>query len=41
MSDDQRELGFGLCSLTMAVSSVKENSKSSGNTNIERKLWGV
>lgn len=41
LSGDQRELGFGLCSLGMAISSVKENDAGTSDTGHEVKFWGV
>lgn len=40
-SADQRELGFGLCALSVAVSSVKEDLQDESGTEIAGKFWGV
>jgi hypothetical protein len=40
-SDDQRELGFGLCALRVAVSSVKEDEQDDSSSKIAGKFWGV
>ena len=38
---DQRELGFGLCALSLVVSSVKEDKQDERGTEIAGKFWGV
>jgi len=40
-SSDQRELGFGLCALSVTVSSVKEDEQDDSSTKIAGKFWGV
>lgn len=40
-SPDQRELGFGLCALSVAVSSVKEDEQDESGTEIAGIFWGV
>lgn len=40
-SGDHRELGFGLCALSVAVSSVTEDKQDESSAEIAGKFWGV
>lgn len=40
-SGDHRELGFGLCALSVAVSSVMEDMQDESSTQIAGKFWGL